>query len=295
MNQNISEDFPFESKYLKVKGSKIHYIEEGEGDPILFLHGNPTSSYLWRNVLPHLTKQGRCIAVDLIGMGKSDKPDIKYGFKDSYEYLEAFIEKMGLKNVTLVIHDWGSALGFNYAYNHQNNVKGIAFMEAMFKTFEFSQFPKDIRIAMKMMRAPVTGWLMVKAANIFIKKLIPDMIVRKLTKKEQAAYAEPYQTISSRTPLLAWPKDVPIAGNPKFSYDTVNEYVKWLKESDLPKLCLHVEPGIAIKKEDAEWIKANMKNTKMVHLGEGLHYIQEDYPHEIGEEISEWYFEEIKS
>jgi haloalkane dehalogenase len=287
--KEISAEFPFESKYLEVKGSKIHYIEEGEGDPILFLHGNPTSSYLWRNIIPHLSGQGRCIALDLIGMGKSDKPDIKYGFKDSYDYLEAFIEKMGLKNITLVLHDWGSALGFNYAYNHPDDIKGIVFMEAMFKTFEFSQFPADIRMAMKMMRSPIFGPFMVKVANIFIKKMIPDMIVRKLTKQEQAMYAEPYPTISSRTPLLAWPKDVPIAGIPKYSFDTVNTYVKWLRETTLPKLCLYVEPGIAIKKEDAEWIKNNFKNTTMVHLGEGLHYIQEDYPHEIGEEISEWY------
>ena len=236
-----------------------------------------------------MTSQGRCIAPDLIGMGKSDKPDIDYGLKDSYAYLEAFIEKMGLKNITLVLHDWGSGLGFNYAYNYPDNIKGIAFMEAMFKTFEFNQFPTDIRIAMKMMRSPILGPFMVKVANIFIKKMIPDMVVRKLTKKEMAMYAEPYPTISSRTPLLAWPKDVPIAGSPKYSFDTVTAYVRWLKQTELPKLCLHVEPGIAIKKEDAEWISNNMKNTKMVHLGKGLHYIQEDYPHEIGEEIAEWY------
>ena len=289
MKKEISAEFPFESKYLEVKGSNIHYIEEGEGDPILFLHGNPTSSYLWRNIIPYMTSQGRCIAPDLIGMGKSDKPDIDYGLKDSYAYLEAFIEKMGLKNITLVLHDWGSGLGFNYAYNYPDNIKGIAFMEAMFKTFEFNQFPTDIRIAMKMMRSPILGPFMVKVANIFIKKMIPDMVVRKLTKKEMAMYAEPYPTISSRTPLLAWPKDVPIAGSPKYSFDTVTAYVRWLKQTELPKLCLHVEPGIAIKKEDAEWISNNMKNTKMVHLGKGLHYIQEDYPHEIGEEIAEWY------
>jgi haloalkane dehalogenase len=289
MKKKISEDFPFESKYVTVKGSKIHYIDEGSGDPILFLHGNPTSSYLWRNVIPYLQGKGRCIAPDLIGMGKSDKPNINYGFKDSYDYLNAFIEKLGLKNITLVLHDWGSALGFNYAYKHQNNIKGIAFMEAMFKTFEFSQFPTDIRIAMRMMRTPITGYLMVNVANIFIKKMIPDMIVRQLTKKEMAMYAEPYKTISSRTPLLAWPKDVPIAGKPKYSHDTVTEYVKWLKMTDIPKLCLHVEPGIAIKKEDAEWIEQNMKNTKMVHLGKGLHYIQEDYPDEIGSEIAQWH------
>lgn len=289
MKKEISAEFPFESKYLEVKGSKIHYIDEGKGDPVLFLHGNPTSSYLWRNIIPYMTSQGRCIAPDLIGMGKSDKPNIDYGLKDSYEYLEAFIEKMGLINITLVLHDWGSGLGFNYAYNYPDNIKGIAFMEAMFKTFEFNQFPTDIRIAMKMMRSPILGPFLVKVVNIFIKKMIPDMVVRKLTKKEMAVYAEPYPTISSRTPLLAWPKDVPIAGSPKYSFDTVTAYVRWLKQTELPKLCLHVEPGIAIKKEDAEWISNNLKNTKMVHLGEGLHYIQEDYPHEIGAGIAEWY------
>lgn len=296
MKKEISSEFPFESKYIEVKaclpdrqGSKIHYIDEGEGDPILFIHGNPTSSYLWRNVIPHLQNQGRCIALDLIGMGKSDKPNIDYGFTDSYAYLVAFIEKLDLKNITLVIHDWGSGLGFNYAYKHQDNIKGIAFMEAMFKTFEWNQFPKDIKIAMKMMRAPVLGWLMVNAANMFIKKMIPDMIVRKLTKKEMEMYAAPYPTMASRNPLRAWPKDVPIAGSPKTVFDTVTAYVKWLTSTDLPKLCLHVEPGIAIKKEDAEWINDNMANIKMVHLGKGLHYIQEDYPHEIGDEIAKWY------
>ncbi len=289
MNQEISAEFPFESKFLEVKGSKIHYIDEGEGDPILFIHGNPTSSYLWRNVIPHLQNQGRCIALDLIGMGKSAKPNIDYGFADTYGYLVEFIDKLDLKNITLVIHDWGSGLGFNYAYEHQDNIKGIAFMEAMFKTFEWSQFPNDIRIAMKMMRAPVLGWLLVNAANMFIKKMIPDMIVRKLTKKEMAFYAAPYPTMASRNPLRAWPKDVPIAGSPEHMYNIVTSYVKWLTTTEIPKLCLHVEPGIAIKKEDAQWISANMKNIKMVHLGEGLHYIQEDYPHEIGAEISEWY------
>jgi len=289
MKNQISAEFPFESKYIDVKGSKIHYIDEGSGDPILFIHGNPTSSYLWRNVIPHLQDSGRCIALDLIGMGKSDKPDINYGFIDSYEYLVGLIEALDLKNITLVIHDWGSGLGFNYAYEHQENIKGIAFMEAMFKTFEWSQFPMDLKIAMKMMRAPVLGWLMVNVGNMFIKKMLPDLIVRKLSKKEKEIYAAPYTTIASRNPLAAWPKDVPIAGSPEFVYKKISTYVKWLTTTEIPKLCLYVEPGIAIKKEDAEWIKENMSNIQMVFLGEGLHFIQEDYPHEIGTEIAKWY------
>ena len=124
-DQDISAAFPFDSKYIEVLGSKMHYIDEGEGDPILLLHGNPTSSYLWRNIIPHLTPKARCIAPDLIGMGKSDKPDIGYRFFDHVEYIEGFIEKMGLKNITLVIHDWGSGLGFHYAMRHEGNIKGI--------------------------------------------------------------------------------------------------------------------------------------------------------------------------
>ena len=143
--QKISVDFPYQSHYISVHGSKIHYIDKGEGDPILFLHGNPTSSYLWRNIIPHLTSLGRCIAPDLIGMGKSDKPDIEYRFFDHVKYIEGFIEQMGLKNLTLVIHDWGSGLGFHYAMGHENNVKGIAFMEAILMPISWDQFPEEMR------------------------------------------------------------------------------------------------------------------------------------------------------
>src|SRR5713226_6390445 len=129
--QDISADVPYQSNYIEVHGSKLHYIDEGSGDPILFLHGNPTSSYLWRNIIPYLTPLGRCIALDLIGMGKSDKPDIEYQFFDHVKYVDGFIEKIGLRNITLVIHDWGSALGFHYAMRHESNVRGIAFMEAI--------------------------------------------------------------------------------------------------------------------------------------------------------------------
>jgi haloalkane dehalogenase len=291
MIKTISAEFPFESKYLQINGSAIHYIEEGEGDPILFLHGAPTSNYLWRNVIPHLSGQGRCIAPDLIGMGKSGKPNIDYGFQDSYDYLEAFIEKLELKNITLVLHDWGSGLGFHYANLNREKIKGIAFMEAMTKTFEFNHLTLDLQIAMKMMRAPVIGWLMVNVANVFIKKMIPDLVVRTLTKQEKEAYASPYPTIASRKPLRAWPKSVPFDGNPQVTFDAITSYLKWLTQTDIPKLCLNVEPGVAIKKEDVQWIRSNMKNLKMVGLGKGLHFIQEDYPHEIGEEISKWYNE----
>ncbi|MHA2277964.1 MAG: haloalkane dehalogenase [Candidatus Kariarchaeaceae archaeon] len=223
-NDIISAEFPFESKYIEVKGSKIHYIDEGEGDPILFIHGNPTSSYLWRNIVPYLTDSGRCIALDLIGMGKSDKPDIDYGFHDSYEYLDAFITELGLKNITLVIHDWGSGLGFHYANMHRDNVKAIAFMEAMYNAPNFDEMQRSVKFSIKMIRAPLFGSLMVKRANIFIKKMLPDLIERELTKEEKEYYASPYPDAKSRNPLLAWPKSIPIKGKPADVASVVADY-----------------------------------------------------------------------
>ncbi|MHA2250369.1 MAG: alpha/beta fold hydrolase, partial [Candidatus Kariarchaeaceae archaeon] len=167
-NNIISAEFPFKSKYVIVKGSKIHYIDEGDGDPILFIHGNPTSSYLWRNIVPYLQDSGRCIALDLIGMGKSDKPDIDYGFHDSYEYLDGFITELGLKNITLVIHDWGSGLGFHYANMHRDNIKAIAFMEAMYNAPNFDEMQFSVKMSIKMIRSRLFGSLMVKRANIFV-------------------------------------------------------------------------------------------------------------------------------
>jgi len=288
----ISAEFPFESKYLDVKGSKIHYIEEGEGNPILFLHGNPTSNYLWRNIIPYLTKQGRCLAPDLIGMGKSDKPDIDYGFHDTYAYLDAFIKKLDLKNVTLILHDWGSGMGFHYANLNRDNVKAIAFMEAMYDAPTTFDMPLSVRMALKMMRTPGIGWLMVQVANIFITKMLQDMILRKLTKEEMEYYAAPYTTIKSRKPLLQWPLAVPFdGGKPKDVAKAISSWHKWLMDSEIPKLFFYVSPGVGIKEKDVKIIKDNMKNLKSIDLGEGLHFIQEDYPHEIGVGISEWYKE----
>jgi haloalkane dehalogenase len=290
MKKTISAEFPFESKYLDVKDSKIHYIDEGEGDPIIFLHGNPMSNYLWRNIIPYLTEHGRCIAPDLIGMGKSGKPDIDYGFQDGYDYLNAFIEKMNLKNVTLVLHDWGSGLGFHYANLHQDNIKAIAFMEAMYDAPTTFDMPASVRTALKLMRTPSIGWLMVQVANIFITKMIPDMVLRKMTKKEMDYYAAPYPNIKSRKPLLKWPMAVPFnGGEPAHVAKALGSWHKWLMASEIPKLFFYVTPGVAIKEKDVKMIKAGMKNLTSIDLGKGLHYVQEDYPHEIGQELAIWY------
>lgn len=289
MSQTISPDFNFESKFIDVKGSYIHYIDKGEGDPIVFLHGNPTSSYLWRNILPYLTKQGRCIAPDLIGMGKSDKPNISYGFNDSYDYLKGFIEQLELKNITLVIHDWGSGLGFHYAHQHPENVKGIVFMESVYKLLDYKEKPKSIQNMLKLMRFPFTNWLLFGVANMFINKMLPDLISRKLTKVEFDNYNAPYKTIQSRKPVRVWPQEIAINGKPEHTYKIISEFHEFLKETKIPKLCLYASPGMLILENEIPWIESNLPNITTINIGKGLHFIQEDQPHNIGVAISNWH------
>jgi haloalkane dehalogenase len=285
----ISADFRFESKYLDVLGSKVHYIDEGAGDPILFLHGNPTSSYLWRNIIPHMTPLGRCIAPDLIGMGRSDKPKLGYRFGDHYDYVKGFIDTLDLKNITLVIHDWGSALGFHYAMQHASNIKGIAFMEAIIKPFTWAGFSKDFKLGFKLMRTPVIGWFMISVMNGFINKMLPATIVRTLSAAEKERYAEPYKTIASRKPLRVWPCEIPINGQPADVHAAVQAYNQQLQESDLPKMLLYARPGAIIDREQVAWCREHLKNLTVVDIGRGIHFIQEDNPHGIGAALVDWY------
>jgi len=285
----ISTNFPFESRYAEIDGSKIHYIDEGSGDPILFLHGNPTSSYLWRNIIPYLVPHGRCIALDLIGMGKSDKPDIDYRFFDHSKYVEGFIEKLGLSNLTLVVHDWGSALGFHYAMRHENNMKGMAFMEALMRPAKWDDFPNDFRMGFRLFRTPGIGWLMISVMNMFVTQILPQAIVRKLSEEEKNYYAAPYQTVQSRKPVRQWPCEIPIEGKPADVYEVISNYNQKLQESEVPKLLFFATPGGIINSKTVDWCKQNLQNLQVVDIGEGIHFLQEDNPHVIGEELAKWY------
>ena len=256
--REISADFPFESKFLDVDGSKMHYLDEGSGEPFLFLHGNPTSSYLWRNTIPHLTPLGRCIAPDLIGMGRSEKPKLSYRFFDHYQYLQSFIAALDLKNITLVLHDWGSALGFHYAMQHAENIRAIAFMEAILKPFAWAGFSREYKMSFKLMRTPIIGWFMISVMNGFIKGMLPKTIVRKLTPEEMAAYAAPFPSIGSRKPLLQWPREVPIDGQPADVDQAVREYNQKLQSSDLPKLLIYARPGAIIDEQEVSWCRQNL-------------------------------------
>jgi haloalkane dehalogenase len=286
--QEISAAFPFQSKFAEVHGSKMHYVEEGAGDPVLFLHGNPTSSYLWRNVIPHVSPLARCIAPDMIGMGKSDKPDLEYRFVDHSRYVEGFIEALGLRNITFVIHDWG-ALGFHYARRQEENVKGLAFMEAIVRPLTWAEFPEQARQMFQAFRTPGVGEKMIIEQNMFVEQVLPGAVLRKLTDEEMTRYREPYLDPASRKPVWRWPNEIPIEGAPSDVVEIVQGYSEWLGKSDVPKLLLYAQPGALIRGPMLEWCRNNMRNLKTVEIGPGAHFVQEDRPHEIGEAIAEWY------
>ncbi len=288
--REISATFPFESEFIDVHGSKMHYVDVGEGDPILFLHGNPTSSYLCRNVIPHLSGQVRCIAVDLIGMGKSDHPDIPYRYDDQYHYLSGFIDALGIgSNLTLVIHDWGSGLGFRWAHEHEQDVRAIAFMEAMIRTLSLDDMPGSLRTAFRMMRAPGTGWLMVSVANIFLRKILPDLTYATMSPEVLAYYRSAFPTVASRKAVLQWSREVPLDGAPGDNTAVVEAYRQWLTRTEIPKLLFYGNAGIAIKEAEVAWCRENLSNLDVVDLGDAIHFVQETHPDTIGTELSRWY------
>ncbi|MGI9623754.1 MAG: haloalkane dehalogenase [Acidimicrobiales bacterium] len=286
----IPSEFPFESHYIDVHGSPMHYIDVGEGDPVLFLHGNPTSSYLWRNIIPHLSGQARCIAPDLIGMGKSAHPDIPYRYDDHYRYVSGFIDAMDIgSNLTLVIHDWGSGLGFRWAHEHEDQVKAICFMEAVVSPIEWDDMPSDFRMAFRMMRTPGVGWVLISVGNMFVKKMLPDATHGELSDGAKEYYASAFPTISSRKAVRQWPCEVPISGKPADNVAVISAYNQWLTETDTPMLLCYGEPGGLIDADALAWCRENISNLETVDVGETIHFVQEDNPEGIGSALSEWY------
>ena len=285
----LSAEMPYPSKFVDVLGSRMHYVEAGAGDPVLFLHGNPTSSYLWRNVMPHLDGVARCIAPDLIGMGQSDKPDLEYRFVDHARYVDAFIEAMGLERVTLVIHDWGSALGFHYAHRHEANVKGIAFAEAIVRPLTWDEWPRTVRQLFQQFRTPDVGWDLVVNKHVFVEQVLPGSIMRTLAPEEMERYRAPFVDPASRTPVWRWPNEIPIDGEPADVVEIVQAYSEWLGRSPLPKLLLHAKPGAILRADMVEWCRQHLAALETVDIGPGLHFVQEDRPHEIGRAIRAWY------
>lgn len=292
MTVNISHEFDYAPNFIEVLGSKLHYIESGsaDGPVVLFLHGNPTSSYLWRNIIPHVAKKGaRCIAPDLIGFGKSDKPDIAYTFADHVRYIDAFIDAMGFEGkITLVIHDWGSAIGLNWARRHEDRVQGIAMMEFISPVKSWKDWPESITPAFEGFRSPGVGEEMVIEQNMFIEQVLPGAVARGLTEAEMAHYRAPFLDKKTRKPMLVFPRQIPIEGEPADVTEAAQKYMQWLDVTPVPKLLFWATPGILVSPEMAARHAKVMPNLQAIDIGPGAHYLQEDAPDLIGESIAQW-------
>ncbi len=278
--------------YIKIHGKQIAYVEMGTGEPVVFLHGNPTSSYLWRNIMPHISDAHRAIAPDLIGMGDSEKLDKpsadSYKFVEHREYLDGFLDELVPEGqVTLVIHDWGSALGFDWARRNPDRIKGICFMEAIVEPVKsWDHWPDNARDIFQAMRSPA-GEDLILEKNLFIEAILPSAIIRDLSETEMAVYRMPFlNSGEDRRPTLTWPRQIPIEGEPQEVHDIVTEYASWLPETDFPKLFINADPGSILLDHARGFVRSwkNMTETTV----KGTHFIQEDSPHEIGEALRDW-------
>ncbi len=291
MTQPISAE-PFATKRrLEIKGRRMAYIDEGEGDAIVFQHGNPTSSYLWRNVMPHLKGLGRLVACDLIGMGDSEKlpnsgPD-RYGYLEQREHLHALWDALDLGDrVVLVLHDWGSALGFDWAHQHPDRVQGIAYMESIVTPLSWTDWPEGARGAFQGFRSP-GGEEMILEKNMFVERILPGSILRPLAEAEMAEYRRPFANPGEdRRPTLSWPRSIPIEGEPPEVVKIAEDYSAWLAASPTPKLFVNAEPGSILVGRQREICRAWPNQTEVTVAGR--HFVQEDSPHEIGAAVADF-------
>ena len=289
----ISSDFKYSKSFTTINGKNLAYVDSGEGDPIVFLHGNPTSSYLWRNVMPHLEGMGRLIAPDLIGMGDSDKLDNsgpgRYTFIEHAEYLYALFDELNLNNVTLVIHDWGSALGFNWAALNPEKIKSIVYMEAITGPIEsWDDWPEQARNIFQLFRSDA-GEELILEKNFFVERVFAGDVGmhRALEKQELDAYIKPFEKEGeSRRPTLTWPRQIPIEGEPTEVVEIVKNYAKFMSETQLPKLFINADPGSILIGKQRE-IARQWPNQKEVTV-KGGHFIQEVSPDEIGKFVREF-------
>ena len=287
--EQISTQDPHPRKNTSAGGTNISYVDTGSGDPIVFLHGNPTSSYLWRNIITHLRSDGRCLAPDLMGMGDSgNSPNGSYRFVDHSSVLDSWFDAVGLTSkVTLVVHDWGSALGFHWAKRNPEHVKGIVYMEAIVRPMTWEEWPEASRNLFQGFRSPAGEEIIIEK-NVFVERVLPGSVLRKLTEEEMEVYRRPYiGERESRRPTLTWPREIPIEGEPFDVVQIVSEYAEWLSSSPIPKLFINADPGAILVGAQREFCRS-WPNQKEISVP-GQHFIQEDSPDEIGLAIADWY------
>jgi len=287
MTDSIPAADPHPRRRMATLDTEMAYMDVGAGDPVVFLHGNPTSSYLWRNVIPHVEAVGRCLAPDLVGMGDSGRaPAGSYRFVDHARYLDAwFAAIVPARPVTLVVHDWGSALGFDWARRHPERVRGVVYMEALVRPVTWDEWPEPARKIFQAMRSP-GGEEMVLQKNVFVERILPASVLRGLTEAEMTVYRRPFlEPGESRRPTLTWPRQIPIDGEPADVVAIVDAYAQWLAAADaLPKLFVNADPGVILTGPQREFCR-QWPNQREVTV-RGSHFIQEDSPHEIGEAVA---------
>lgn len=288
----ISADFPYSHESVEVEGVRVAYVSAGSGDPVVFIHGNPTSSYLWRNVIPHVSGYARAIALDLPGMGWSSKPDPALRFVDHVDVFEAFVDALDLQNITLVVHDWGAAIGFDYARQHPDRVRAIAFMEGVlppvFPQPSFEAMGEEMGAMFRAFKDPVLGHELIVEQNVFVEQVLPRFVNRSLGDEEMTAYRRPFLEVSDRQPILLWPREIPIAGEPADVVERMEAIREFMTATSIPLLLIYAEPGAIVSAEVVSWYSANLRNLETVFIGQGLHYIQEDHPVAIGRALEDW-------
>lgn len=286
----VSSEDPHPRSRARVRGKEMAYVDVGEGDPIVFLHGNPTSSYLWRNVIPHLRGLGRCIAPDLIGMGESDKLDDPgrgtYSLQTHAAYLDELLDQLGVTGrVTLVLHDWGSALGFSWAQRHPDRVRAIAFTEAIVSPLVWADWPRDAKRVFQRMRAD-EGESLVLDDNVFVERILPASVLRGLSPEAHERYRQPFGSREDRWPTLEWPRQIPIQNVPPDVHDVVSRYGQWLAHSGVPKLFIDADPGSILTGRLRTLVRKWPAVTEV--RVPGSHFVPEDSPDEMGRAIADW-------
>lgn len=293
----LSAKCSYERSNVDVLGERMAYVSGGEGQTFLFLHGTPTSSYLWRNVMPFVETCGRVVAPDLIGFGHSAKPDLDYTLQTHARFLQGFIETLDLKDVIIIAHDWGSVLGLDYARNHAANVRGVVLMEAIvppvFPMKDISELGEGAEF-FQALRDPEQGKAMVMEGNVIVEEVLPAFVMRSLSEAEMAAYRAPFAEPASRFPTYAWPRELPIGGEPARNVAVIDAIGDWLRTSPVPKLIQYASPGGVINADIVDWMTQHYRHLEAQFIGYGTHFIQEDNPEAIGRGIAEWYRRELK-
>ncbi len=292
----IGADYPFEANYASVRGDRMHYADTGAanaagGRTAVFLHGNPTWSYMYRNILPYLRDSHRCIAVDLIGMGRSDKPRIDYTFAEHVDYVTSLLDQLNLGPFALIGHDWGAAIGLQYALHHPEQGTSVALIEpqALYPNAAWSDFsPPEAQELFRMLRDPEQGWPFMRENSPFVEGMTQTIVNRTITPREHEHYREPFRDLNDRRPMWAFPNQIPIEGDPPEVVSAVEARNVWFESSDIPKLLLYASPGCNVREPQLAWCREHLRGLTTIDIGSGFHHLTEENPAAVGAALRDW-------